>query len=288
LYASGLKVSANLWDGAYCMTEIITEFYTPVKFFTSNAAYHEFKEKFDSALQLLNESENLKIVVSKGKYSLDENEANTQVACGLIFVRCQQLMVSILRLCNEGNVEDGGILLRSLFEHYIQMKHIKKENNGTLFLNFRWVSEKRYFDTYERNFPNEGLINSEDYKNHKIKYNKEFEQIKKDYLNNKGKPRRQWYKGDLASIARGLKEKITYDFIMQINSPFVHCDVSGMERFISGDDKETIIECSPTTKSLDMILDFTSGFFGRIAVEWATAFKADIPDAFMKYLSKSK
>jgi hypothetical protein len=266
------------------MAESIRESYTPIKFFTSNVAYHEFKEKFDSTLQLFYDSENLKEVVSGRKISLDDNEANTQVACALIFVRCQQLLISILRLCNEGNMEDAGILLRSLFEHYLQLKHLKRENNGTLFLNFRWVSEKRYFDTYERNYPDSDLIKSEEFKNYQVRYNALFEQVKNDYLDKKGKPRRHWYKGDLAAIAKDLNESITYDFIMQINSPFIHCDVSGMKRFISGDDKETIFDCSPTTKSLDMILDFTSGLFGRIVTEWATAFKADIPDAFKKYL----
>ncbi|OGC91693.1 MAG: hypothetical protein A2W25_06825 [candidate division Zixibacteria bacterium RBG_16_53_22] len=269
------------------MTDRSREYHKSSNFFISNVAYHEHKAKFDYALELFNESEALKEIVSGVKISFEETEANTQVACGLIFVRCQQLTISILRLCNEGNVEDAGILVRALFEHYLQLKHIKKENNGTLFLNFRWISEKRYFDTYERNFPNSDLIISEEFRNFKVRYNTFFERIKKDYLDKNGKPRRHWYKGDLASIARDVNENITYDFIMQINSPFVHCDVSGMERFISGDDKGTIFECSPTTKSLDMILDFTSGFFGRIVTEWATAFKADIPDTFKKYLIKT-
>ena len=147
------------------MTDRKSEHCSPAKFFSINIAYHEHKEKFDSTLELLNESEILKGIVTGTKYSLDEKEANTQVACGLIFVRCQQLVISILRVCNEGNVEDAGILLRALFEHYIQMKHIKKENNGTLFLNFRWVSEKRYFDTYERNFPDDDLISRDEFKN---------------------------------------------------------------------------------------------------------------------------
>jgi hypothetical protein len=269
------------------MNDINKEFYLPSKFFTSNQAYHTYKNKFDSVLLLFNESENLKDLISGSKISLDEIEADMQVSCGLIFVRSQQLIISILRLCNEGNAEDAEILVRVLFEHYIQMKYIKLKRNGALFLNYRWVAEKRYYDTLEKYIPNDRIFSNNEFKEFRNSLNTKYDQFKQDYINEKGKPRLHWYKGNLASIAKEVNENISYDMIMQISSRYIHCDISGMRRFISGDGEQTVFEASPTTKDLGRILDSTSDIYGRIAIEFAATYKIEIPEAFRKYLKKS-
>jgi hypothetical protein len=263
------------------------DYYTSPNFFINNVAYQKQKDRFDYNLYLFNESENLKKKLSGLKISTDKQMADVQVACGLIFVRCQQLLISILRLCNEGNVEDAGILLRTLFENYIQMKFIIKNDSGSLFLGYNLIKRKRFIDLVEENDPKAEILKSDDYREFKVKLDKQFNEIKHDYMDRKGEIRQRWCKENLRDIAKDVGSEKIYLFITQTNSPYVHCDSSGMLRFMNGDENETVFDGSPTTEFLDMILDGTSEFFGKVATELAGIFKVDIPESLEKFLKKN-
>ncbi len=266
------------------MNDLIREYYKPKAFFQNNVAYLKHKDIFEECLNFFNESELLKESISGLKIDDDKNMADIQVACGLIFSRCQQFLISLLRLCNEGNLEDAAVLLRALFEHYVQMKYIIQNDYGTLFLNFRWVSHKRYIDAFEMHNSESDLIGTENYNLIKERIIEKYEIIKNDYKTKRGKLQDHWYKGNMSILADSIGSGTVYNFLKHFASPFVHCDISGMTRFISGDEDRTIFDNSPTTESLDIVLNMTKIFFGKVATELAGIYGVETPKIFRIYL----
>ena len=255
------------------------DYYSPANFFRNNEAYSKFSPLFDLNLTLFNESEKLKDKISGLKIITWEQDA-----ASLIFLNCQNLVISILSVCNEGVKETGLILLRSLFEKFIHIKYIIKYELGRQFLLYSIIAKKRFYDLYEENFPdNESLFSSE-YREFRDKLNGFHVKIQNMYSNNKGRIRYRWCAKTTRRMAIDLGERLSYDYIFQIYSGYVHCDPSSMEGYISEKPGNTIFDNSPKTDGIDEILHLTEESFGRIVAEWAGTFHVEVPETFSKYI----
>jgi len=257
---------------------LVNEYYTPQKFFINNEVYIKFSRDFNNMLELFSESEKVKDKISGLKMFTAE-----QKACSLIFLKSQHIVISILKLCNEGIAENAGILLRSMYENYIQVKFILEFKLGDQFLNYRIAAIKKYMDSYMKKFPDSNLITAE-YLTFKKKLDDSFEKIKHDYLNKNGEIRERWNSLGIKGMAKKLNEAISYDYIMSIYSAFVHCDVLGMQHYIIEREDNITFDNSPTQDKVDEILKLAYEFFGRIATEWMATFKIEIPTSFTKFL----
>lgn len=258
------------------------EYYSPHKFFINNAAYIKHQREFDYLLVLFNESEIVKQRISGLKMFSAE-----QKACSLIFLKSQHMAISILRLCNEGIAENAAILLRSLYENYIQMKFIIKSDLGRQFLNYRIAALKRYFDLYEKNFPASNLITPE-YLSFKKKLDDKFETIKGDYVRDDGRIRERWSNIGIKGMAKAVDETLSYDYMMSIYSAFVHCDVTGMMHYVVESEDRITFDNSPTPNKVDEVLKLAGEYFGRIATEWMGIFNTEVPAAFLRFLKTKK
>jgi len=255
-----------------------SEYYTPQHFYIKNAAYIRYQREFDDLLELFNESEKVKYKISGLKIFTAE-----QKACSLIFLKSQHLVISILKLCNEGIAENAGILLRSLYENYIQAKFILNFDLGEQFLNYRIAARKKYMDLYEKQFPASNLITPE-YKSFKKNLDDRFEKIKQDYLYNDGEIRERWNSLGIKGMAKKLNETLSYDYIMSVYSAYVHCDVTGMLHYIVESEDHITFDNSPTPDKVDEILKLTNEFSGRIVTEWIATFPIEMPSFFKKFL----
>jgi len=274
------------------MNDTPSDHYTPEKFFFLNSAYKTFKKQFDSCLSLFRESENLKDEITKiGERSED------QIACSLIFLRSQQLIISILRLANEGNAEDARILTRSLFEHYIHLKYIIKKSQGRLFLRFYWIASKRFFDNYQKDSPKENLLRQEELRAAKNAIDDKYNRVKNDFIRKQGKGikrffrhfrkdviRINWSPKKLSAMSKALGEKRIHDFVMKNYSSYVHCDVFNMFRFFKEIDGKFEFENSPRPENMGDILALSAAFFGGIAAHLALISEVHVPHPFSKYL----
>ena len=266
-------------------------YYSPNKFYLSNMAYSKYRQSFDHNLMLFNKSEDFKDKI--GKISLGNWE---QIACGLIFLRCQEFMISILKLCNEGNLEDSRVLTRSLFEHYIHLKYIKKKKQGRKFIAFYWVGIKAFLDDYEHKFP-DGLIGSDEFNGFKNTVLRNYDDVKADYTF-KGRKwlkwlyiflrrhniRRNWSSVRLSIMAKKVKDKKIHDFVMRNYSANVHCDIFGMSRFVKEFGEKIIFDNSPKADNMDDILGLSAQFFGGVVANLAIIYDTDIPQEFLQYL----
>jgi hypothetical protein len=260
------------------------DYYKPDNFFIKNIAYDKHKTKFDHVLALFNESEDLKEEISEKKIKISTDEQN---ACSLIFERSQQLIISILRLSNEGNVEDSGILLRSLFENYVQMKYIIFKKLGREFMLYIGVAMKNYVDMLEDNFLDKDFIKSKEFGIYKEKIYANYNYVKNNFLTKKGKISDRWHKSNLRKLSADINEEKNYDFISKTYSAYVHCDIGGMENFMKIDNNVTVFDNSPSTEGIDIILNGASEFFGKIVVEWAALLcVSEFPDIFKKFIKK--
>jgi hypothetical protein len=268
-----------------------SSYYNSSKFFNNNSAYGGYKRQFDHNLMLFNESEEFKDILSK--VSLENWE---QIACSLIFLRSQEFMISILKLCNEGNLEDARIITRSLFEHYIHLKYIKKKKHGRKFIAFYWIGIKAFLDDYENKYP-DNFTNTIEFKSFKDTALKNYEDIKINYayrghkllkwiniLLRRYNIRRNWSSVRLSIMAKKVKDKKIHDFVMKNYSANVHCDIFGMSRFIKEFDEKIIFDNSPKSENMDDILGLSAEFFGGIVAHLAELYKTDIPIEFRQYL----
>ena len=247
----------------------------PEEFFIQNEAYEKHKELFNRCLTLLKESEDLKIQLSG--MEIDQAE---QQAVSLIFLKSQVLLSWIVKGCNEGRGDIARLLLRSLFESYINAKYILKHQKGEEFLDYRVAARKKFFESYERKFPHSPLLTPE-YRIFKRNLEEMFERVWDRYTDKNGKIRNRWSKYDLRAMAENVGESLTYDYIMAIYSAYVHCDVEGLSRFVRNNDNEVIFDNSPAVQDIEEFLLLGSIFFKDIVVVWAGACKAKVPTVFM-------
>ncbi len=267
-------------------------YYKPENFYdTKNIAYSEFKLEFDRALQIFIESDKLKEKIKK-------YFNNEQYASMLIFAASQNLFISILKLCNEGIADVAGILLRSLFEDYVQIKYIKKKKLGSLFINFLWISLKRELDRSEMHISNTQFVEGSAYQANKALINEQYIKYKDDYTkkNRKWNKVRTWFNPkeiiqynwsgkNLLKMAKNVGERASYNTIMPFHSKFVHCDPYGLMGFLKGGGNSTIIENSASTEGIELTLNVSIEIYSRIAIEMASSFDMPIPDLFRQFIS---
>jgi len=271
------------------MTEL--EYYKPENFFIKNQAYQNYKDKFDHILMLFNRSEDLKKELSKVKLT-----SNEHFACSLIFLRSQEFIISILKLCNEGNAEDARIITRSLFEHYVHFKFIKKKNLGGKFIRFYWVRIKSFLEDYEHESPNSSLSGTREYMDFKANVFYHYSKVKNDYKRGGSwfrkivlKIKRQYFRQNwspkkLSKMAKIVKDKKIRKFVMTNYSSYVHCDIFGMSKFIKEYGENIIFDNSPKPENMDDILGLTSAFFGGIVAHLTELFGLKVVEDFEPYL----
>jgi len=260
---------------------MVLDYYKPEKFFKNNKPYSTHKALFDKMLDMYNRSEDLKDQITGKMIENDE-----QTACTGIFFKSQQTIISILILCNEGNRNDAGMLLRSLYENYIQNRYIIKHKKGLEFLNYLSPARKIYFNLdYTKELLQKSL-NDEQYEKIENEINRRFEEVKSDYLTKNGKIRDKWSNVSLKDMAIDLDECRRHDFIMKTFSADVHCDIFGIKEMIISERTSTIFDNSPKVEGLDTILNLSHDFFGRIATELALLCKVGIPDIFRQFIKR--
>jgi hypothetical protein len=258
------------------------EYYLPSKFYISNVAYHKHKGHFDSCLGLFRYSEDLKDELSK--YKIFTNE---QRACSLIFVRCQSLLISILKLCNEGNLEDAGILLRSLFEHYVDMKYIIKTECGKRFYNFAIIYRYDFYIKYLTRCPNNPEIKTAEFKEFMDRLTKKFELIKDEYIDKNGKIPQNWAKHDLRCKAEKVGEDLAYEYIIKKYSTVTHCNIVGMKRLFREDESGFEFYSGPTIEGLDEILVLGENIYGNTLTELFGVLGAPLPERLKKFVESN-
>ena len=260
---------------------MVVDYYKPENFFKSNFAYQSHKEFFNELLDLFNQSEEVKDHITGITIQNEE-----QTACSLIFIQSQKTVISILLLCNEGNRSDAGILLRSLYEYYVQCKFIKMEKQGILFLDYYWVGLKKIIDMSDNDLIHMKIKGSREYDTFTEYVNERYESVKKKYLNKNGKIRDRWSKLNLRVMAEMVGEENSYDQVMKTFSPYVHCDVLGMIDMMIPGEKTTTFDNSPKIESIDLILRMSCEFFGRIVAELALIFDVPIPNYFKQFVKR--
>lgn len=260
---------------------MILDYYKPENFFKQNTAYYKFKDSFDSLLNLFNESEELKDTITGMTIQNEE-----QTACSLIFAQSQETIISILLLCNEGNRSDAGILLRSLYEYYIQCKYIILNKQGIPFLNYIWVGFKKFQDMSDENIVQMNIRGSKEFERITQYINSQYENIKQEYLTKSGNIRNRWSKLSLRDMAKTIGEEKSYKQIMNTYSPYVHCDVVGMIDMMIPGEKNTGFDNSPKIEGIDSILKISYAFFGRIVTELALSYKIQIPKLLSQFIEK--
>lgn len=257
---------------------------------TNNVAYAEHKREFDYALQGFVESEKLKEQIKK-YYN------NEQYSSMLIFAAAQNLYISILKLCNEGLADVAGILLRSLFEDYIQVKYINKNKLGSLFINYLWISMKHEIDNAEKRIPESEIMNSQTYQANRALIYDKYDKYKCDYtkyfrkwykISSWFKPRKRlqfnWSGKSLFKMAKDVGERASYNTIVPFHSKHVHCDPHGLVGFLKGDEDSITIENSASKEGIDLILKVSTEIFSKIGVEMAMSFSMSMPDYFNKFI----
>jgi hypothetical protein len=256
--------------------------YNADKFFNSNAAYHKHKMHFDSCLELFRFSEDSKEELSRHKIFTAE-----QRACALIFVRSQSLLISMLKLCNEGNLEDSGILLRSLFELYVDMKYIIKTKSGRRFLNFDIIYRYIVFTESMRRDPNNPKMKTFEFCDYMKNLTGEFNKIKDEYISKKGKLSFYWSKHDLSRKSNLVGEDISYEYLIRKYSAVAHCNAFGMRRLFKEDENGFEFYSGPTLEGLDEILFHCENLYGRILTELFGVLEAPVPENLKKYIKTS-
>jgi len=269
-------------------------YYKPENFYTNNTAYNKYKEKFDNALLAFKHSEEIKDKIKK--FYTDED-----IACILILAKSQNLYISILKLSNEGLAETAGILLRSLYENFVQINYITKYKLGAKFRNYMWISLKEDYDRLEKEIPKELIEDNKDYDERKKLVFKQFEKYKDSYSKRTRKllkpktwlkPRktlfRNWSGISLFRMAKNIGEKSSYNTIMPYHSKFVHCDSKGLMNYAKGDIDNWIFENSASFKNIDLVLIASIEIYNRIVVKTLESLKIDIPEALNKYKNQPK
>lgn len=250
----------------------IVDYFNPENFFKNNLAYSTHRNWFDFNLELFNKSEELKNIV-KGK----EITTWEQDATSLIFLKSQHLVISILRVCNEGIPEVGKILLRSLYENYISIKYIMKHKLGHKFMYYSIIATKNIFDIYEKHYPDSILLTSNEYLELKPKLEEAHGQIKDNYPD-----KNRWSDVDRRKIAEDLNELSSYDYIFKLGSAYVHCDSSAMQHYKDEKPGVSNFDNSPTEKGIDEVLHLTAESFRGIVNEWVSSFEIEPTDIFKK------
>lgn len=249
---------------------------TPQQFFIQNEAYMEHKEKFDCSLAILKASEDLKGVLSGKRIDNAEQDAISR-----IFLKSQVLFSAIVKSCNEGTIEISKILLRSLFENYVNSRFILQHEFGEKFLDYRVAAAKKYCDSYEVKFPHDPHLSTEEYKVFKKKLDEDFRKVKHLYADKNGRILKSWSRYHLRAMSDKMGETLTYDYIMSIYSAYVHCDPGGMRQYHRIENKQDIFDNNPSTKDIDELLTLGVIFFRNIVGDWAKSFNIKVPNVLI-------
>ena len=271
----------------------MSNYYEPSVFFKNNKAYADYTDKFDALLNLFNESEKLKdIVTAKSKFTNWE-----QMACSFIFLRCQESIISIMKLCNEGNQSDARILTRSLYEFYIHHKYIIKTKTGRMFVLFHIIAMKRFIDDLENKYPDKELVESTEYAEFKKELIENYEKIKDKFIISRGSDkrktvkwsqkiqlRRNWSPKSLREMAESVGDKRIHHFVMSNYSSNVHCDIFALSHYLKEFGDKIEFDNAPKSENMNDILELAIIFFGAIVARWLNLLNIEVRSPFSNYL----
>lgn len=268
--------------------------YTPF-FNKTSAFYHQFKAHFDTVEAIFIEAEKSTQLI-KGMEI--EKFTDEQMALTALLARCQKLLISILKLSSEGHGEDAGILVRTLFEIYINMEYMSKYKLGSKFIGYASITLKMFYDILEKHTLDPSLLEKDDYRHWKESLDRKFNDIATIYKNKKGGITKNWSGIDLRTMSRDLDEKelteiaetnekdskvfdknelmgekeVTYELIQKRHSIFVHCDPHGLEGFVKDEDKIIMFTDAPSSNEIELVLITSKNVFARIAILWQQSF----------------
>jgi hypothetical protein len=223
----------------------------PEEFYIINEAYIQHKNLFDLSLALLRASDD------------------------------QMLFMSLVKLCNDGRGDIAKILLRSLFENFVNAIFIRKHQLGEIFIDYRVAATKKFYDAFENKFPDSPLLATGEFREFRVNLEKMFGKVKHRYTNRNGRILNSWSKKDLRAKSRDIGELLTCDYIMSIYSAYVHCDPVGTQHYVRNEKNETILDNNPRIDDLEELLNLSSVFFREIVINWARAFNAEVPQIFL-------
>jgi hypothetical protein len=253
--------------------------------------YSKHKGLFVDIESILNESQNLEGKTKEDKASLNIEEA----AIWAILTRCQKLSKSILILASLGHGEDAGVLVRTMFESYFNMKYIIKHRCAERFLKYSYICRKIFWDILEKYGTGSVEIRNEEFASIKEQIDTDYEKVVEEYRSKKNRLYDNWSGIDLRMMCRDLDdeeiEKLikdneisgieinkddikgenekAYIYIQKHHSIFVHCNPYGLEGFIRKREEAIDFENSPSETGIEIGLVSSRLIFGRICKLWA-------------------
>ncbi len=225
--------------------------------------------------------------------------SHQHIAFSVILVRCQKLMYSVLILCSVGHGEDAAVLVRILYENWIQMRFIRKNDLAKKFIDYSLIAQKNYLDILEQSFPDMPNSKTQEYRDNKSKLDENYKNVVDQFLDNKGKVKKQWsisLKDMAINLAKDekietdkredkkkpSKEELLYERIMRHLSTFIHCDSRGLNNFVFDNANTIIFDSRPSEKEVDHVLIRSKAFFSKINAEWAITYNFSLPETILK------
>ena len=142
----------------------------------------------------------------------------------------------MLELCNQCFVQDGGILLRSLFENLVNLLYIyhsDTEKRIKLYIEYDHIARKHQIDKMEKWLPTDPdfLASMPDKKSTLDSYNK----VKANYPHE-----RYWSGKSIKQMAYGVELQYDYDVVYWFLSSLHHSGIRSSSEYVS-DEKENLL-----------------------------------------------
>jgi len=199
---------------------------------------------------------------------------------GLLFGKALKTYKSINILCKEGYGQDAGILLRSLFEIYVSIAYISKdepEKRAKRYYDYSYIERKHLvelFDRYElkeKGFKDAGEA---------IQRNREeicrlYYEVKNNYKNEKGKiDEFRWSGKSIKKMAIDCGLETDYAVVFFIFSQLVHSSSMTERLYVHANiaERRISLDAGPSEEYIEIVLPHSSTIFVRILEKFNSVF----------------
>lgn len=199
---------------------------------------------------------------------------------GLLFGKAFKTYKSINILCKEGYGQDAGILLRSLFEIYVSIAYISKdepEKRAKRYYDYSSIERKHLvelFDRYElkeKGFKNAGEA---------IKRNREeiyrlYDEVKNNYKNEKGKiDEFRWSGKSIKEMAIDCGLETDYAVVFFIFSQLVHSTSMTERLYVHANiaERRISLDAGPSEEYIEIVLPHSNTILVRILEKFNSVF----------------
>ena len=200
----------------------------------------------------------------------------------LLFSKAFKTYKGISILCKEGYGQDAGILLRSLFEIYVNIAYISKdksEERAKRYYEYSYIKKKHLvelFDNYR--LEEEGFKDAGEF----IRRNREeiyrlYNKVKDNYKNENGKKDEfRWSGKSIKGMASECGLGTDYAVVFFIFSQLVHSSSMTERSYVHANiaGRQIASDVGPSEEYIEIVLPHSSGIFLRILEKFNSVFNS--------------